>query len=74
MRTPNGIAKTTTRKSVAKALSTKKTAVQIKVTEERVQELIRLKAYQLYVERGQQHGNHDQDWADAEKTVLESLG
>ncbi len=37
-----------------------------------LQEIIRLKAYELYVERGGTDGNDADDWIAAERIVLES--
>ena len=54
--------KTTTRKSVKKALE-----IQDK---EQLQEAIRLKAYELFVQRGYQNGYAEQDWLTAEQIVL----
>lgn len=41
--------------------------------DDQVQELIRLKAYEIYLERGYQHGNDVDDWLTAEKIVFQSL-
>ena len=35
-----------------------------------IQEEIRQRAYELYEERGRQHGFHDEDWSRAETEVL----
>ena len=35
-----------------------------------IQEKIRQRAYELYVERGRREGYHDEDWARAEAEVL----
>jgi Protein of unknown function (DUF2934) len=35
-----------------------------------VDEEIRLRAYQLFVERGGEHGRHHEDWVRAETEVL----
>jgi hypothetical protein len=34
-----------------------------------LQERIKLRAYELYVERGRLHGHHEEDWFDAEKEI-----
>lgn len=54
--------RTTTRKSVKKALE-----IQDK---ELLKEAIRLKAYELFEQRGYQHGYAEQDWIAAEQIVL----
>lgn len=35
-----------------------------------LQEEIRIRAYEIFVERGQQHGKHQEDWSRAEIEVL----
>jgi hypothetical protein len=35
-----------------------------------LQEQIRIRAYELYEERGRQEGFHDEDWARAEAEIL----
>ncbi len=32
-------------------------------------EMIKKRAYELYLERGGIHGNHDKDWNDAEREI-----
>jgi Protein of unknown function (DUF2934) len=39
-------------------------------TEARVEEEIRIRAYELFEQRGRQEGFHDEDWARAEAEVL----
>ena len=34
-----------------------------------LQERIKLRAYELYVERGRVDGHHEEDWFDAEKEI-----
>lgn len=36
----------------------------------RIQEEIRVRAYELYLERGGEDGFHQQDWSRAEKEIL----
>jgi len=43
------------------------------VTQEKFQEEVRQKAYELYLQRGAQEGNDVQDWITAEKEVLERV-
>ena len=38
--------------------------------EVRIEEEIRIRAYELFEERGRQEGFHDEDWARAEAEVL----
>ncbi len=35
-----------------------------------LEEVIRLRAYQLFEERGRAHGHHQEDWLRAEQEVL----
>ncbi|MBI3602119.1 MAG: DUF2934 domain-containing protein [Candidatus Omnitrophica bacterium] len=46
---------------------------EIQLTDERIQEAIRLKAYDLYLQRGGQHGNDFEDWLTAEKMVSQQF-
>ena len=41
-------------------------------SEQNIEDAIRLKAYELYVERGYTDGNHENDWLAAERIVLGS--
>lgn len=66
-----GKAKTTTRKVVAQAMAKQEREIQL--TDERIQEAIRLKAYDLYLQRGGQHGNDFEDWLTAEKMVSQQF-
>jgi hypothetical protein len=52
----------------APAKTTKATADAISL-----EELIRRRAYELYVERGNQSGSELDDWLQAEEEVLETL-
>jgi hypothetical protein len=46
-------------------------AVNKKITrDQRIDEEIRIRAYELFEQRGRQEGSHDQDWARAEAEVL----
>jgi hypothetical protein len=46
-------------------------AVEQKITrDQRIDEEIRIRAYQLFEQRGRQEGSHDQDWTRAEAEVL----
>ena len=66
-------AKSTGRKVVSQAIAKqdKETKKGPSKTSQEIQEAIRLKAYELYVERGGVHGNDMNDWVVAEKIVLE---
>lgn len=65
------ISKTTSKKTVAKApgkpQSQRKKAA---ADAQPVDEAIRLKAYELYIERGAAPGNAEQDWLTAERLIL----
>jgi Protein of unknown function (DUF2934) len=46
------------------------------VSEEQIQENVRERAYQLFLERGSEHGHHLEDWLRAEaeiRSIRESL-
>ena len=43
------------------------------LTEEQIQEMIRNKAYELYVKRGCKDGHHLEDWVTAQKTVYKAI-
>jgi hypothetical protein len=36
-------------------------------------EQITQRAHQLWIERGSQHGHHEQDWLDAEKDLTQEM-
>lgn len=38
--------------------------------DQRIEEEIRVRAYELFEQRGRQEGSHDEDWARAEAEVL----
>ncbi len=59
--------KTTTRKVVKKAIATQE--AETVAQQEKLQEAIRLKAYELYMERGCTHGSHEEDWRNAEQII-----
>jgi len=70
--------KTTSRKAVSKAIAkqefeTQKTTPNAQLAPEQIQDAIRLKAYELYMQRGCQNGNDFQDWLAAEQLVLQAL-
>ena len=65
------ITKTTKRKAVSKAIA--KQDIETQKASEQVQDAIRLKAYELYVESGCQHGNDVVHWQAAEQIVLGQL-
>ena len=62
----------TTRKAVIKALSgtTEKNSKVLIRDPQEIQDAIRLKAYELYVERGYVMGNDVEDWLTAESIIL----
>jgi hypothetical protein len=77
MKTPktNGKPKaTTSRKSVVKAIATqeKENKKEFSLHSPEIQEAIRLQAYELYLQRGGVHGSDVEDWATAEKIILQS--
>ena len=39
-----------------------------------LEEVIRVRAYQLFEERGRSHGHHQEDWLRAEQEVLRQAG
>lgn len=61
---------TYTRKAVKKAIECQD---QERLSSPDVQEAIRIKAYQLFLARGSEWGNPEQDWIDAEKIVLKKM-
>lgn len=66
--------KITTRKAVTQAMNKNVKEVKKSVYKDspEVQESIRLKAYELYVQRGYIDGNDTDDWLTAERLVVES--
>ena len=74
MRIAKTIAKTTTRKAVKKAIA-KQDAEQSQMSasvlwnSEQIQDAVRLKAYELYVQGGCQPGNDVQNWLAAEQLI-----
>lgn len=72
------IRKTASRKAVSKAIAkqefeTQKITPNAQLAPEQIQDTIRLKAYELYMQRGCQNGNDLQDWLAAEQLVLQAL-
>ncbi|MDO8675224.1 MAG: DUF2934 domain-containing protein [Candidatus Omnitrophota bacterium] len=70
--------KTSSRKAVSKAIAkqefeTQKTTPGAQLAPDQIQDAIRLKAYELYMQRGCQNGNDFQDWLAAEQLVLQTL-
>ncbi len=65
-----GKTKTTSRKVVAQAITKQEREDQL--TKEEIQDAIRLKAYELYLQRGAQQGNDFEDWLTAEQIILQS--
>lgn len=47
---------------------------QKKISEEEYRERVACKAYELFVQRGYQHGYHLQDWQEAERIVKADIG
>ena len=66
------VAKTTGRRSVKKAFAKQDVEAQAvdALSQERIQDIIRLKAYELYAARGYSLGNDLEDWLNAERIVL----
>ena len=62
------VTKTTKRKAVSKAIA--KQDIETQKASQQVQDAIRLKAYELYVQGGCQHGNDVANWQAAEQIVL----
>ena len=66
--------KTPTRKSVSKAIAKQDAELKAPLlTHEQIQNAIRLKAYELYEQKGCVAGNDEANWLAAEKIVLESI-
>lgn len=45
----------------------------ITVTEEELREMIEKRAYELFLERGGHHGEHESDWYHAEEEIKSRL-
>jgi hypothetical protein len=60
----------TTRKSVVQAIAKQDKEVRKFINTPEIQEAIRVKAYEIYLERGGAHGSHEQDWIAAEEIIL----
>ena len=65
--------KSTSRKSVVQAMARqdKENQKDLLKDSQVVLDAIRLKAYELFLERGEQVGNAEQDWISAEKIILQ---
>ncbi len=54
--------------------NTGKTNAFMNISDQKVYEAIRKRAYELYCKRGRTHGNDMKDWLEAEKQVKKELG
>ncbi len=65
--------KSTSRKAVVQAMAKQDKEIQKTALTnfEQIHDAIRLKAYELYVERGANNGNDVDDWLVAERMILE---
>ncbi|MFA4971089.1 MAG: DUF2934 domain-containing protein [bacterium] len=54
--------------------NTGKTNTFMNISDQKVYEAIRKRAYELYCKRGRTHGNDTKDWLEAEKQVKKELG
>ena len=75
MRINKGVSKTVSRKAVTKAIAKQEAEAlshssHRQLAGEEVQDSIRLKAYELYLQRGCQQGYDVEDWLTAEQMVL----
>lgn len=75
MRVTKTTAKAGSRKAVSKAIAkqdaeSKQTVADAQLNSEQIQDAIRLKAYELYTQRGYQSGSDIDDWLAAEQMVL----
>ena len=75
MRISKTAAKTVSRKAVSKAIvkqeaESQQAVFKAQLTQEQIQDAIRLKAYELYVQRGYSQGSDVDDWLVAEQMVL----
>lgn len=59
---------------MAKNTNTTTTTLSRGTTQDKIQELVRKKAYELYQKRGCTAGNDMADWFEAEKLVKKELG
>lgn len=66
--------RSTSRKSVVQAIAKQDKEAQKKLSANspEIQEAIRLKAYEIFIQRGGEHGNHFDDWIAAEQIILNS--
>ena len=60
------------RRAVTKAFESQNHQSKSSLSQEQLQEAIRLKAYELYAQRGCMDGDHENDWLAAERIVLGS--
>ncbi|NQT32320.1 MAG: DUF2934 domain-containing protein [Candidatus Omnitrophica bacterium] len=67
------VKKTATEKVKSTKAKTQKTATKKKAKVEDLFELIEKKAYELWGQQGYVHGNDENNWHEAERTVKESL-
>lgn len=65
------VKKTTARKKVIDAHE--QLDAQSKINQEEYSQQVSLKAYELFERRGCQHGNHLEDWLQAERLIQEGL-
>lgn len=76
MKTPksNSKPKASTRKAVVQAIAKQEEELKAKTAPAvDINECIRLKAYELFVERGCVHGNDLEHWIEAERIVRQNL-
>lgn len=64
--------KPTTRKAVVQAIAKQDKETKPQLAKENLDDAIRLKAYELYIQRGGQSGNDVEDWLTAERIVSSS--
>ena len=51
-----------------------KKGTNLNMSNEKIQEIIKKRAYDLYCKRGYSHGNDRNDWYEAERQVKKELG
>ena len=66
-----GLKKTTARKKVIEAQG--QVDSQAQLDEQEYQRRVACKAYELFAQRGYQHGHHAEDWQQAERIIKEGL-
>ena len=52
----------------------KQQTAKLDISNEKVFEAVRKRAYELYCKRGYQHGSDFSDWVEAEKQVKKEMG